>query len=220
MSLPISLVVAFRNEEKRLPRLLQSVEGVVSEVVYGNNASEDRSEEIVLGWCRERKIPARGFVETAVCGYPEPFFQRAFDLATRHWTLLVGADEEVTPEGREFLKKTETERLEDCCSLRWASVILGAYDGSDPQQMMLWCGYQLRLWRTGSVTQPPFIHTPAKPLPGKTTGRYGEDRPLIQQKKSGFEQLVRDQARGQHLHIERPAEDPYAEKAWAEMFSC
>jgi hypothetical protein len=218
--LPISLVVVFRNEEKRLPRLLKSVEGVVSEVVYGNNASEDGSEDVVLSWCRERGVTAKGFYEERVVGYPEPFFQRAFDMASLRWTLLVGADEEVTLEGREFLKGTETERLEDCCALRWASVILGAYDGSDPQQMMLWCGYQLRLWRTGSVMQPPFIHTPARPLPGKTQGFYGGDRPFIQQKKSGFEQLVRDQARGQHLHIERPALDPYAEKAWGEMFSC
>lgn len=220
MSLPITLAVCFRNEEKRLPRLLQSVDGIVSEVVYGNNASEDASEDLVLAWCRERNIPARGFIEERVVGYPEPFFQRCFDLATQSWTLLMGADEEVTPEGREFLRGTETERLEDCCSLRWASVILGAYDGSDPQQMMIWCGYQLRLWRTGSVTQPPYIHTPARPLPGRSVGKYGEDRPFIQQKKTGFEQLCRDQARGQHMHIQAPKVDPYAEKAWAEMFSC
>lgn len=218
--LPITLAVCFRNEERRLPRLLQSVDGIVSEVVYGNNASEDASERIVLDWCIARHIPAYGFVEEKVVGYPEPFFQRCFDLATRHWTLLMGADEEVTPEGREFLKKTETERLEDCCSLRWASAMLGTYDGSDPQQMMLFFDYQLRLWRTGSVTQPPTIHTPARPNPGKSVGKYGDTRPFIQQKKSGFEQLWRDQARGQHLHIQIPAVDPYAEKAWGEMFSC
>lgn len=220
MSLPISLVVCFRNEEKRLPRLLKSVDGIVSEVVYGNNASADRSEEIVLEWCRERGIQARGFVEEKVVGYPEPFFQRAFDMATRHWTLLMGADEELTGEGREFLQKTETERLEDCCSLCWASVILGTYDESDPQQMMLWFGHQLRLWRTGSVTQTPRIHTQAKPKAGRSHGQYGSNRPFIQQKKSGFEQLKRDQARGQHLHCVLPEVDPYESKSWAEMFSC
>lgn len=220
MSLPISLVVCFRNEEKRLPRLLRSVEGIVSEVVYGNNASEDHSEEIVLDWCRAQNVPARGFFEERVCGYPEPFFGRAFDMATQPWTFLCGADEEVTPEGREFLRRTETERLHDCCYLRWGAAVIGTYDESDPCQMLLFFSHQLRLWRTGSVTQPPVIHTQAKPIPNASVGRYGDERPFLQQIKSGWEQLRRDKARGQYAAAVLPKRDPNADKTWSEMFSC
>ncbi len=219
MRQPLTLAVCFRNEARRLPHLLASVAGVVSEVVYGNNASEDASEEIVQAWCQEQGIPAVGFVEPKVCGYPEPFFQRCFDLATQQWTLLCGADEVVTPEGRAFLSAL-SENTSDACYVRWGSAILGSYDGTRPQEMMLFFEHQLRLWRTGSIHQPPLLHTQAEPLPGKTVGQYGNSRPFIQQVKSGWEQLRRDKARSQYPEIDLPPSDPYLDKSWAEMFSC
>jgi glycosyltransferase involved in cell wall biosynthesis len=87
--LPLSVAIITRNEEKNLPRCLDSV-SFADDIVIVDSGSTDGTEQIA------RQFDARWFVETWK-GYG-PQKNSALEKCTHDWVLLLDADERVPPE--------------------------------------------------------------------------------------------------------------------------
>ncbi len=88
----LSAVIITRNEERNIGRCLQSLQGIVEEVVVVDSGSSDRTEDIC------RAMEAR-FVHQPWLGYgPQKNF--AISLATFDYVLSMDADEELSEQLR------------------------------------------------------------------------------------------------------------------------
>ncbi len=98
MSLPISIIIIAKNEERRIKECLESVYGWANEIIVVDDASADKTSDIASG-------------------YTKKIFQRVMDLegkqrnfgvfhASNEWVMMLDCDERPTPE----LKK-EIENL-------------------------------------------------------------------------------------------------------------
>ena len=88
----LSVIVITLDEEERLPACLASVAGIADEIVVVDTGSRDRTVEIARrAGARIDEIPKREFRGHGLSK------QRALDLATGRWVLLMDADERVTP---------------------------------------------------------------------------------------------------------------------------
>lgn len=85
----ISAVILTRNEEALIGRCLQSLDGLVDDIVVVDSCSTDRTCEIA------RQFNARVFQQSWLGWIP----QRALGIALAHhdWVLILEADEIVTP---------------------------------------------------------------------------------------------------------------------------
>lgn len=98
MKIKLSAAIATFNEEENIGDCLESVKGIVDEIVIVDGSSIDRTVEI-----------AKSFnANVTVTSNPAIFHinkQKAFDLATGDWVLYLDADERVSRKlGEEILK--------------------------------------------------------------------------------------------------------------------
>ncbi len=92
----VSLCMIARDEELSLPRCLQSVQGVVDEIVLVDTGSTDRTIAIAEQYgAVVRQIPWEQDFAAAR--------NASLDLATGDWVLLLDADEALLPESRALL---------------------------------------------------------------------------------------------------------------------
>lgn len=97
MTLPrLSVIVITLNEEERLPGCLTSVKGLAEEMVVVDTGSRDRT--IVVAEQAGARVARMEFLGDGPCK------QRALELATGRWVLLLDADERVTPGLREEIR--------------------------------------------------------------------------------------------------------------------
>jgi glycosyltransferase involved in cell wall biosynthesis len=94
----LSLCVITMNEERDLPRCLESVRGLASEIVVVDSGSTDRTREIA------RAAGAR-VIDQPFLGYVRQK-QLAIEAATAEWVLSLDADEWLDDELRESLGRT------------------------------------------------------------------------------------------------------------------
>jgi tetratricopeptide (TPR) repeat protein len=87
----ISACIIAKNEAKNLPRCLESLLGVVDEIVVVDTGSTDRTVAIAIEF---------GAVVGATAWQNDFAAARnaSLDLATGHWVLWIDADEELSPE--------------------------------------------------------------------------------------------------------------------------
>ena len=94
----ISVVLATRDEEGNLAKCLLSVKGLADEIVVVDEHSSDRTVEI-----------AKNFGARVQVTKHEPIFhktkEKALEMATGDWVLQLDADEIVTPELADEIKK-------------------------------------------------------------------------------------------------------------------
>ena len=87
--LPISVVIIAKNEARKLPRCLASVQGWVAEIIVALNDTTDDSETIAKNFgARVHTLPWQGYRDTK---------NAALALAAQPWVLALDADEEVSP---------------------------------------------------------------------------------------------------------------------------
>jgi glycosyltransferase involved in cell wall biosynthesis len=86
----LSLIIIALNEERDLSACLESVKGLVAEIVLADSGSTDRTLEIA------RSAGARVITKSWE-GYGRQK-QAALDAATGEWALNIDADERLTPE--------------------------------------------------------------------------------------------------------------------------
>ncbi len=88
--IPLSVAIVTLNEEKNLPRLLESLQGIAAEIVVVDSGSTDRTRDIARE-CRARfeVVPWQGFVAQK---------NQALDFCTQPWVLFLDADEALSPE--------------------------------------------------------------------------------------------------------------------------
>lgn len=95
----LSVVLATYNEEKKLKRCLDSIRDLASEIVIVDGSSEDKTVDIAKEFKAIVKITTN-----------KPNFhinkQMAIDMATCDWILQMDADEVVSSELKEEIKKT------------------------------------------------------------------------------------------------------------------
>ncbi|HEY5330577.1 MAG TPA: glycosyltransferase family 2 protein [Acidobacteriaceae bacterium] len=135
----LSVAIITHNEEQNLPRTLDSV-AWADEIIVVDSGSTDRTVEI-----------ARSFSATVIAR-PWPGFaaQKNFAIAecTGDWVLSLDADEELTPELQQEIRKLFTERpLADAFTIRRRNLFLGRWikrGGFYPDA-------KLRLFRRGTA---------------------------------------------------------------------
>lgn len=143
----LSVCTITLNEEKDLPRALDSVRGVADEIVVVDCGSKDRTQEIA----RERG--ARVF-ERVWTSYEEQW-NFAASRAQNEWIFVLAADEEVTPDLRAALLAWKQQQPQfpvyEMARRAW---YLGAW--------IKHCGwypdYQRRLYRRDSAQFAGIIH--------------------------------------------------------------
>lgn len=92
----LSLCMIVRDEEENLPRCLESVRGLVDEIVVVDTGSRDGTVQVARQY-GARVIPAPWQEDFAAAR------NRGLDQAAGEWVLVLDADEELGPEGREAL---------------------------------------------------------------------------------------------------------------------
>lgn len=189
----ISLCLVVHNEARRLPALLESVRGVVSECVVCDNASTDGSGALVAAWARAAGIPVKSMAEADVRGYPDWIYNRVLAQATKPYTLLLDGDETLTPFGREALQDLiACERVD-----AWSIPRLTIVEGPQPCYHFEW---HFRFGRTGAFGYPEGDqgpHQPPRPWPEKAGARHETSQPMLSHIRPEREQYLRDAARGQ-----------------------
>jgi (heptosyl)LPS beta-1,4-glucosyltransferase len=118
MKKTLSVTVITKNEEDRLPVCLESVKDLADEIIVLDSGSEDKTVEIA------RQYTDQVFV-TDWPGYGKQK-QRALEKAMCDWVLAIDADEALTPELQDEIRRmleSDTEEVAFC--LPWAVTIFG-----------------------------------------------------------------------------------------------
>lgn len=116
---PISMVIITRNEEKDLPGCLESVKGLVSEIVLVDNNSSDKTVEIAR----------HAGADTSTRIFDDFSSQKNFALgrAKFDWVLHLDADERISPELRgEILERFSAgEPASDAYMIPYSVIFMG-----------------------------------------------------------------------------------------------
>src|SRR5271165_7533594 len=92
----LTVCIVAQNEERNLPRLLKSVQGIADEIVVVDGGSTDRTREIA------REFGARVY-ERAFTDHADQKNFAAF-LSSNDWIFLLDADEEISEELQESMQ--------------------------------------------------------------------------------------------------------------------
>lgn len=158
----LSVCTITLNEEKALPRALESVRGVADEIVVVDCGSQDLTQEIA------RQHGAAVF-ERAWTSYEEQWNFAAYS-ASNEWIFVLAADEELNPELRASLLEWKQQQPQfPVYEMPRKARYLGAW--------IKHCGwypdYQRRLYRRDSARFVGIIHEVLR-FEGQTGRLHGE----------------------------------------------
>jgi len=141
----ISVCLATYNEEKNLRRCLESVKDLTSEIIVVDGFSDDKTREIA------RSFKAKVF-KTSNKSMFHINKQIALDKTTGDWILLLDADEQVTEELKDEIKKIINQKSNDIVGY-WIprkNIIFKKWI----KHTGWWPDLQLRLFKNGKVKFP------------------------------------------------------------------
>jgi (heptosyl)LPS beta-1,4-glucosyltransferase len=144
----ISVVINTRNEEKNLPRALDSVEILADEVIVVDMESEDNTVKIA------KKAGAKVYLHKKV-GYVEPARNFAIGKATGSWILVLDADEEIPASLAKELKRISEGPQADFYRLPRKNIIFGKWI----THTGWWPDYNIRFFKKGTVVWKKLIHS-------------------------------------------------------------
>ncbi len=144
----ISVVVHTYNAAKLLARTLESVKDF-DEVLVCDMESTDNTLDIAREYgCKIVTFPKKNYT------IPEPARDFAIHSVSNQWVLAVDADEEVTPELREYLYQyIQRPEHDDALFIHRKNMFLGKWIKSSYPDS------QLRFMDQTKATWPPYIHS-------------------------------------------------------------
>ena len=145
----LSVVIVAWNEEKNLPRAVSSVRKIADEiVVVVDEASTDDTATIA------KKLKAKVFTHPHT-GIVEPMRNYSIAKAQGDWILLLDADEEITSELANFIRKAVSGGKADYYRVPRKNLIFGEWIKSEHW----WPDYVYRLFRKGRITWEDTVHS-------------------------------------------------------------
>lgn len=159
----ISACLVVYNEEMHITRCLQSLAGVVDEIIVVHDGPcGDNTLKIA------KTFGAKTFVRPRV-GEAEPHRQFSFDAARGDWVLQIDADEFLSDELRLHLKELTQDSSVDAYSLLWEDPDDLFYFGIWPFKQ-----YKSCLFRKSKIIFTGLVHEQAK-----TSGRLSRSEFLL-----------------------------------------
>ncbi len=145
----ISAAMMVKDEEKNLPRCLESLRGFVDEIAVIDTGSTDRTVEIL-----DAEREAGPEVRIKVSPWREDFsFHRneSLDLTTGDWILVIDADEELCGDKEGLRKLLEDEKIQEQGS---GSLVVHDIQGGEVAVQLV----SARLFRKGQVKYAGIVH--------------------------------------------------------------
>ena len=145
----ISVVINTLNEEKNLPKALNSVKDFADEIVVVDMHSDDGTKKIAENFGAE-------VYEHERMGYVEPARNYAIGKATKEWVLIIDADETIPNLLKSKLKAISRDvKSSDYYRLPRKNIIFGKW----VKHSRWWPDYNIRFFKRGSVSWNEIIHS-------------------------------------------------------------
>ncbi|MDP1743360.1 MAG: glycosyltransferase family 2 protein [Candidatus Amesbacteria bacterium] len=145
----LSVVIVAWNEEKNLPRVVVSVKDFADEiVVVVDKGSIDKTSQVA------KKLGCKVFYHEHT-GIVEPIRAFAIAKAKNEWILLLDADEEISADLADKIKKIIADNKLDYIRIPRKNLIFGKWIKSDHW----WPDYVYRLFKKNSLTWDNAIHS-------------------------------------------------------------
>ncbi|OGC97748.1 hypothetical protein A2634_05005 [Candidatus Amesbacteria bacterium RIFCSPHIGHO2_01_FULL_48_32] len=144
----LSVVITAWNEEKNIARAISSAKTIADEIVVVDTESTDKTAEIA------KKLGAKIYGHKNT-GIVEPVRNFSISKARGDWILLLDADEEITQPLAKIIKETIKNASADYYRFPRQNTIFGKWIKSNHW----WPDYVYRLFKKGSMTWDPTIHS-------------------------------------------------------------
>lgn len=143
----LSAVITAWNEEKNITRAISSLKSIADEILVVDTESTDKTVEVA------RKLGVKIFHHKNI-GIVEPVRNFSISKARGDWVLLLDADEEI-PASLALQIPDLIKQNVDYYRLPRKNIIFNKWIKSDHW----WPDYAYRLFRKGSITWDPAIHS-------------------------------------------------------------
>jgi len=144
----LSVCIIAQNEQENLPRVLSSVQGIADEIILVDGGSTDRTQEIA------RENGARVFFRAFTNHADQKNY--AASLASNDWILLLDADEELSGELKESVRKWKEQTPEFAI---YEMSRLTCYLGAWIRHSRWYPDWQRRIYRRDKVAFSGVIHS-------------------------------------------------------------
>jgi (heptosyl)LPS beta-1,4-glucosyltransferase len=144
----LSVVICAFNEEANLPRAISSAKAIADEIIVVDTESTDKTAAIA------KKAGCTVYTHKYP-GIVEPIRNFAIGKAKGDWIFLLDADEEISQPLATAIKAKITSADADYYRIPRKNIIFGKWIKSDHW----WPDYVYRLFKKGSVTWDPKIHS-------------------------------------------------------------
>lgn len=194
----VTAVINTLNEEKNLPRAINSVKDFVDEIVVVDMNSDDNTQKLA------RALGAKVY-EHERTHYVEPARNFAISKATSDWILVLDADERIPHTLVRKLNKVIKDAKVDYYRIPRKNIIFGKWI----KNSRWWPDYNIRFFKKGFVSWNEVIHT--VPM---TTGEGIDLKPLeknaiIHYHYKTIDQYVERLNRYTSLHAKLKAKEGY-----------
>jgi len=147
--LPLSVAIITYNEEEDLPKTLESVKDIASEIIIVDSHSTDKTVEIAKAYgAKVYKEEWKGFGKQK---------NSALEKCTQPWILSIDADEVVSPELKESIIKELKNPKFDCYEINRKTFYLGKF-----LEHVWFPEWRLRLFKKGKAFFSGDIHETIK----------------------------------------------------------
>lgn len=143
----LSVVMNEFNEEKKLPKAINSVKKIADEIVVIDLGSTDDTAEIA------KKLGAKVYFHENP-GYVEPTRNYGIEKAVNEWILVIDSDEEVSIGLAQKLKEILKNPTADYYRIPRKNIVFGKW----LKYSRWWPDYNIRFFRKGSVSWNEVIH--------------------------------------------------------------
>ncbi|MBQ6438311.1 glycosyltransferase family 2 protein [bacterium] len=153
----LSFVINTKNCAPTLRACLGSILNVADEIVAVDMASTDGTIDIIRSY---PGIKLYQYPDPEV-GFADPARQFAIDKATGDWVAIIDSDEVMPPELADLMRQVAdgAHPPEVAPAAAYYIARRNIIWGQELEHTAWWPDFQLRLWRAGSVTWKPIVHS-------------------------------------------------------------